>query len=99
VKWYSILAIFFIVWWTALFAVISRGLRTHDDDPDAPRVPGQATSAPVDFRPWPIILRTTVIAVVVMGLLYLNYVEGWVTSAKVMALFPPPASLTDQKYY
>jgi predicted secreted protein len=43
-------------------------------------VPGQAESAPAQFAPGRIALRTTLVSVVLFGAFYLNYRFGWVTA-------------------
>lgn len=76
----SILAIYFLLWVMSAFLVMPFGIRTHDDD-GAETVPGQVTSAPVNFRPRLIAKRATILAAVLMALYYVNYVNGWVTAA------------------
>ncbi len=73
----SALAVYFIIWWTVLFAVLPWGVRAqHEEDAV---VPGSAESAPVR----PLLLRkalaTTVVAGVVFGLFYGLVVQGWIT--------------------
>lgn len=72
----SILAIFFLFWVMSAFFVMPFGLRTHDDE-QAELVPGQVSSAPVNFQPKLIAKRATVLAAVLFGLYYANYVNGW----------------------
>lgn len=63
---WSILAIFFIVWWTSLFAVLPFGVRSQLESADI--TPGTEPGAPVR----PLLLRkviaTTIIATAVTGL-------------------------------
>ena len=58
------------------------GVRTHADD-NAEMVPGQVHSAPLNFRPRRILKRATMLSVVLFGLFYLNYVNGWITTANL----------------
>jgi predicted secreted protein len=74
----SIIAIFALFWVLSAFLVMPFGIRTHDEAGIA-KVPGQADSAPVNFDPGRIARRATVVAVVLFGLYYLNYVNGWIT--------------------
>ena len=74
----AIVAIYFLLWVMSAFLVMPFGIRTHDDD-NAETVPGQVTSAPVNFRPRLIAKRATILAAVLMALYYANYVNGWVT--------------------
>ncbi len=74
----SALAIYFLFWVMSAFFVMPFGLRTHDDD-QAELVPGQVTSAPVNFNPRRIALRATVLSLLLFGLFYLNYTQDWLT--------------------
>ncbi len=77
-NWTSALAIYILFWVMCAFLVMPFGMRTaHDEAQDL--VPGQAESAPVQFRPGKIILRTTIVATLAFGLYYANYVNGWLT--------------------
>lgn len=76
----SILAIYFLLWVMSAFLVMPFGIRTHDDD-QAETVPGQVTSAPVNFKPRMIARRATILAAILMAIYYMNYVNGWVTVA------------------
>ena len=77
-RWYSILAIWFLVWVLCVFVVMPFGIRTHDEAGHE-KTPGQADSAPANFRPLKVILRATVLSLVICGLFLLNYSEGWIT--------------------
>lgn len=55
------------------------GVRTADELGEE-KVPGQAESAPANFRPRRIIVTTTIIATLLFGLYFANYVKGWVTA-------------------
>jgi predicted secreted protein len=77
VRWFSIIAIFFLFWFLSLFAVLPFGMRTADEA-GGDKIPGQADSAPHVFRPWPIVLRTTVCALVLTGGFYAIYRMGWI---------------------
>ena len=76
------------------FLVLPFGVRTHSDverdGGDSGMVPGQAHSAPVEFRPGHIAKRATVLAVVLFGLFYLNYVNGWVSATDLDFTGGPP---------
>lgn len=77
-KWTSILAIYLLFWVMSAFLVLPFGVRTHDEA-GVEKVPGQADSAPVDFRPGRIAKRTTMLSLVLFGLYYANYVNGWIS--------------------
>lgn len=77
-RWTSALAIFVLFWVMCAFLVMPFGVRTADEL-GLDKVPGQADSAPANFKPLRIILITTALAIVLFGLYYANYVFGWVT--------------------
>lgn len=64
----SAIAIYFVIWWVTLFAVLPFGVRTQGDVGDV--VPGAPESAPskIDFRR--IAWRNTIVASVVFAGLY-----------------------------
>ena len=74
----SIVAIFFLFWVMSAMLVLPFGVRTHQEE-GVEMIPGQATSAPVRFEPRKVAKRATVLAAVLFGLYYLNYVQGWLT--------------------
>lgn len=90
----SLLAIYFLFWFLSLFIVLPLGVRTSEEM-GKERVPGQADSAPHEFRPWRIILRTSVVAAVLFALFYANYVNGWITVRSFDAIFSPPAEFAE----
>lgn len=77
--WQAALAIYILFWVMCAFVILPFEARTHDEA-GIPKVPGQADSAPANFRPGRVVIRTTILASVLFGLYYANYVEGWVTT-------------------
>ena len=73
----SAIAIYVLFWVLSAFLVMPFGVRTADETGDE-HVPGQERSAPANFRPGKIVLRTTILASVLFGLFYLNYVNDWI---------------------
>ena len=61
----SLIAIYFVVWWVVLFAVLPFGVRTQDEADDV--ILGTASSAPMR----PLLLRkaiaTTIISAILVG--------------------------------
>jgi predicted secreted protein len=57
------IAIYIIIWWTVLFAVLPFGVRTQGDVGEV--VPGTPESAPVAPRLARVMIATTVVAAVV----------------------------------
>ena len=76
-KWTSILAIYGLFWVMSAFVLLPFGVKTHDEA-GIPKVPGQADSAPADFRPGRLALRATLLAAVLCGLYVANYIYGWI---------------------
>lgn len=62
------IAVFVIIWWTVLFAVLPFGVKTQQEAGDV--VPGTPGSAPAAPRLLRIVVRTTVVAVMVFALVY-----------------------------
>ena len=87
-RWTSALAIYTLFWALSLFVVLPVGIRSHHETGD-PLLPGQADGAPANFNPRRIVLWTTMVAAVLFGLFYLNYVEGWI-GAETLNLFGRP---------
>ena len=86
--WTSILAVYFLIWVMTAFVMLPFGVKTADEA-GVKKVPGQADSAPVNFRPGKLLLRATLIAAVLTGLFVLNFEFGWV-SAEQLNFFPDP---------
>jgi len=78
VRWTSIVAIYSLFWVFAAFLVMPFGIRTHDEL-GLGKVDGQAHSAPGNFRPKRVAIRATILAAILFGLYYANYVNQWVT--------------------
>ncbi|MBU2587420.1 MAG: DUF1467 family protein [Alphaproteobacteria bacterium] len=87
----SIAAIYFLFWVMSAFVMLPFGVRTADEAGEA-KVPGQADSAPVNFRPGRVALRATIIAALFTGLFVANYQYGWVTVADIDILPKPPGT-------
>lgn len=87
----SIAAIFFLFWVMSAFVMLPFGVRTAEEA-GVEKVPGQAESAPVNFRPGKLALRATIIAAVFTALFVANYTNGWVTAADIDVLPKPPVA-------
>jgi predicted secreted protein len=85
----SFIAIYFLFWFMSLFLVLPFGVRTSDEL-GAKKVPGQADSAPHEFRPLRIVLRTSLVAAAFFALFYANYTFEWITIRSFDGLFHPP---------
>ncbi|HBM06421.1 MAG TPA: DUF1467 domain-containing protein [Erythrobacter sp.] len=60
------------------FVLLPFGVRTHDEA-GIEKIPGQADSAPVEFRAGRLLLRAVILSAVVTTLYVLNYIYGWIT--------------------
>ncbi|CAK7255676.1 MULTISPECIES: DUF1467 family protein [unclassified Shinella] len=65
---FSYFAVYFIVWWMTLFAVLPFGLKTQAEAEDV--VPGTVESAPARFRGGRVVLMTTLISAIIYGIWY-----------------------------
>ena len=77
-NWYAIFAIYFLMWVISAFIMLPFGIRTPDETGEV-LLKGQADSAPSNFRPGLVMLRATILATLLFGVYYVNYVQGWVT--------------------
>jgi predicted secreted protein len=85
--WQSALAIYALFWVLSAFLVMPFGVRTHDEA-GVDKVRGQADSAPANFAPGRIILRTTIVASAIFALFMANWMQGWVTRDTFAFLTP-----------
>jgi len=74
---FAICAIYFLFWVMSALLMLPFGVRTPDETGET-LVPGQADSAPGNFRPRRVLFRATVLATILFGLFYFNYVYGWI---------------------
>lgn len=90
-QWTSIIAIYFLLWILSAFIFLPFGIKTHDEAGIA-KIPGQADSAPANFRPGRVALRATILSAVLCALYIANYHFGWITVQDIDLLGPPPAA-------
>jgi predicted secreted protein len=76
-SWTSIVAIYALFWVLTAFVILPIGVRTHDEL-GLEKTAGQADSAPGNFNPKQILLRTTILSAALFGLYYANYTYGWI---------------------
>jgi len=88
-KWTSILAIYALFWVMSAFLLLPFGVKTHDEAGIA-KVPGQADSAPANFRPGRVAVQAAVLAAVLCGLYVANYAYGWIGAEDINVFGPPP---------
>lgn len=80
------LAIYFVMWWIVLFAVLPFGIRTQNDDKAI--VPGTPASAPSRAHFAKAALRTTLVSGVLFGMFYFVFVTLGYTFADLPLLVP-----------
>lgn len=85
----SIAAIYFLFFVMSAFVMLPFGVRTADEAGEA-KVPGQADSAPVNFRPGKVAARAAIIAALATALFVANFRYGWITVADIDILPKPP---------
>jgi predicted secreted protein len=76
-SWTTALAIYFILWWIVLFAVLPWGVRSQADAGEV--VPGSDPGAPAIAAIGAKLIGTTVASAVIFALLYAAYVTRIVT--------------------
>jgi len=81
------IAIYFIIWWVVLFAVLPWGVHSQQESGEV--VPGTDPGAPVAHRIWLKLLWTTAIAAVVFGILVAIYKSGLIPHDFLMRLGGP----------
>ncbi|QRM55023.1 DUF1467 family protein [Sinorhizobium sp. BG8] len=70
---FSIFAVYFIVWWLTLFAVLPFGLKTQAEENEV--VLGSVESAPARFRAGRVVLMTTIVSAIIYGCWYVASVK------------------------
>jgi predicted secreted protein len=79
------LAIFFLIWWVVLFAVLPWGIRSQHESEDM--VAGTDPGAPVSVRIGRKLLWTTLVAIAIYAVCFFIYSMHWVTIEGLMAFF------------
>jgi predicted secreted protein len=74
----SAIAIYFIIWWAVLFAVLPWGIRSAHEAGE-PVEPGNEPGAPVNPNLGRKALITTIIASIVFALVYGIITQNWLT--------------------
>ncbi|MGA2816290.1 MAG: DUF1467 family protein [Xanthobacteraceae bacterium] len=79
------LAIFFLIWWVVLFAVLPWGIRSQHEGGEI--APGTDPGAPAIPKLGSKLLWTTLVSLAVFAACYVVYVNHLVTLEGVLALF------------
>ncbi len=79
------LAIFFLIWWVVLFAVLPWGIQSqHEGEEMAPGTdPGAPTKARIGWK----LVWTTLVAAAVYVVCAVVYAEHWITVDGLMSIF------------
>ena len=64
----TLVAIYFIIWWVVLFAVLPWGVRSQEESGEV--TPGTDPGAPAIHRVWRKLVWTTALASLLFGLFY-----------------------------
>lgn len=82
------IAIYFLIWWITLFAVLPFGVRSQHEGGDM--VPGSDPGAPILPRLLWKLLWTTIVSGVIFAILYVIYVYKLITFDDMTKLFGMP---------
>jgi predicted secreted protein len=72
-SWTTIAALYFVIWWITLFAVLPWGVRSQHEGGEM--APGTDPGAPMLPRIRAKLIWTTILASVIFGLFYWGYVS------------------------
>jgi predicted secreted protein len=81
------IAIYFLIWWIVLFAVLPWGVRAQGEDGAGEAVPGTDPGAPGVPRLMAKLIWTTIVAGLVWSVCAFVYVKGLVTLDGLAAIF------------
>jgi predicted secreted protein len=87
-SWATIAAIYFLIWWIVLFAVLPWGVRSQEESGDVSS--GTDPGAPVVPRLLMKVVWTTIVATIVFAAFYVSYVYRLVTIEGLATLFGFP---------
>jgi len=82
------IAIYFLIWWITLFAVLPWDVRNQEESGEV--TPGTDPGAPATHRVWHKLGWTTVVATTIFGILYVAYTRGLIPYDFLMAISGPP---------
>jgi predicted secreted protein len=81
-------AIFFLIWWVVLFAVLPWGIRSQQEGGEI--TPGTDPGAPAAPKLGRRLAWTTVVAGVIFTVFYVVYADRLISLNSLMAPFGPP---------
>ena len=71
----SAVALYFVIWWLTLFAVLPFGVRSQHETGEV--VAGSDPGAPTMVRMLRVVVLNSLVALVVLTLFWIFYVENW----------------------
>jgi predicted secreted protein len=71
----SLIALYFIIWWLTLFAVLPFGVRSQQEAGET--VTGSDPGAPAMMRIGRVALINSLVALVILVLVWVVYIENW----------------------
>ena len=90
-NWFFGFAVYFIIWWLALFLILPFGFRSQQDEGE--RVLGTIASAPANHRAWRTFLLTTIVAAGIFGGWFLVSMYFGFTFDSIPQFYPDYRSL------
>jgi predicted secreted protein len=81
------IAIYFLIWWVTLFAVLPWGVRNQEESGNV--APGTDPGAPAIHRVWGKLGWTTLVATIIFGILAMVYSQGLIPYEWLMAISGP----------
>lgn len=81
-------AIYFLIWWVVLFAILPFGIRSQQESGERPQ--GTDPGAPVLARLGMRLVWTTLVSAVVFAAFALNYSRRWITLEDMVVWFGLP---------
>jgi len=66
----STLAVYFVIWWITLFAILPFNIRTQAEDDEVTL--GTVASAPAKFHGWRIVIITSLVAALIYSAWYIS---------------------------
>ena len=83
----TIIAIYFLIWWVTLFAVLPFGVRSQHEGEDYAQ--GTDPGAPIIAGIGRKLIWTTIVATVVFAIVALIYRSGWIDFAAMTSWMGP----------
>ena len=84
----TLIAIYFLIWWVTLFAILPWGVRNLEESGEI--VPGTDPGAPAVHRVWHKLVWTTVVATIIFAVLYVLYTRDLIPYDFLMRISGPP---------